>query len=135
MTPRFVVAVSLAILLASCAARNPNDYYDVAATEKMGRIISKQVVAVDTRPTAEAHGAFLFLPVTVHGVGYLVMLSNPIGRGSAKIDIFEYVVQTPDGVKTSVLGEYRFDVGTCVKLFLSSRPSYPRIAPGWDCEP
>ena len=132
MSARALPVLALSAMLISCATRDPNDYYDAAATESMGRIISKQVVAVDRRPTAEVKGPLL-LPVTVRGVSYLVMLSSP-PADTANIKIYEYVIRTADGVTTSVLSEYfAFEVGNCVKLFKSSRPSYPRIAPGWGC--
>lgn len=39
-----------------------------------------------------------------------------------------------DSMTLSVLSEYfAFDVGNCVNPFLTTRPAYPRIAPGWGC--
>ena len=125
-------ALIVALLASACATRDPNDYYDAAAKETMGRIVSKQVVAIDRRPTAEVNNT-LFIPVVLHGVAYLVMLSNP-RADLASIKIYEYVVRTPDGATTSVPSEYfAFEVGQCIKLFTSPRPSYPRIASGWNC--
>jgi hypothetical protein len=126
------VALLVAMLASACATRDPNEYYDAAAKETMGRIVSKQVVAIDRRPTAEVNNT-LFIPVMLHGVAYLVMLGNPLAD-RASIRIYEYVVRTPDGATTSVPSEYfAFEVGQCVKLFTSTRPSYPRIASGWNC--
>jgi hypothetical protein len=129
---RRAVALALASLVLSCATRDPNDYYDAAATESMGRIIAKQVIAVDRRPAADAKRT-LFVPVTLGGIAYLVMLSNPMAA-TADIKIFEYVVRLADGTSTAVPSDYfAFEVGDCVRLLRSTRPTYPRIAPGWAC--
>lgn len=131
---RFVLAwITLVVALVGCATRDPNDYFDADAGETMARITRKVVASVERRPSAEV-GKGGLVPIPIRGAMYFVALDNPMAD-PATIKIYEYSVRDGSGTETLVLSEYfAFEVGDCVKLFVSTRPSYPRIALGWGCK-
>jgi len=127
MTP--VVWLFALALLGGCTSYDPNDYYDPNAIEKLGRITKKTVARVEPARSGETSPP-IFLPLK----GITVILSRtPESPGS--MNIYEYVVALTPSQNISVFSEYpAFNEGECVKVFLSERASYPRMAPGADCK-
>lgn len=78
-------------------------------------------------------GGPMMVPVPIGGAQVFVRISGDL-FGSAKIPIFEYVVEHSEGKQVQIFSEYfAYEIGNCVKLFLSDKPTYPRIAP-WSCQ-
>lgn len=117
------------VLLAGCAY-NPSDHYDPDAIEKRGLIVAKKVARTEPVQSGETNPP-LFLPLP----GVLVVLpARPI-ESTGRMNVYEHVVKLSPSETVSVLSEYPgFNVGDCVKVFLSQRASYPRIAQGSGCE-
>ncbi len=120
------------IVLSACAgfgSRAPT--YDPDASESIAKIVSKREVAKVNRPMGG--GIPVVVPVPIGRAMIFVRLSGGGLFGSASIPIFEYVVEAQDGNRVQILSEFfAYEVGNCVKLFLSDKPTYPRIAP-WSC--
>lgn len=124
-----VVWLSALALLGGCASYDPNDYYDPNAIEKVGRITKKTVARVEPARSGETSPP-IFLPLK--GL-WVVLTLSPESPGI--MNIYEYVVTLPQSQTVSVFSEYpSFKEGECVKVFLSKRASYPRMAYGASCE-
>lgn len=129
------IVISLLVLigLSGCATYNPNDYYDPNAMEKMGRIVEKQITRAELKDSAELRVPIL-LPIMVNGTMHFLRGSYTRAPSQVWMDVYEYRVGLPGDQTVSVISEYpSFQVGECAKVFFSTRPSYPRIAPGYDC--
>jgi hypothetical protein len=114
-----------ALLLTACATPNPS--YDPLAKETAARIVGKRIAEVVTRGAADR--SIGMIPVA----GIWVSLSS--SGNNAQIPIYEYTVQEADGSQTRVYSEYfAYEPGHCVVLFKSEKPTYPRIAPGSNCQ-
>lgn len=126
---RCLHCLSLTVLLAGCATYEPRDHYDPVAVEKVGFITSKSLAKIEpvkTKPKGN------FIPVPMHGSVQMIYIPDA-GRTSYR-DIYEYSVKVSESETVSVLSVYSsFEVGDCAKVFLSSKPSYPRIANGSGC--
>jgi hypothetical protein len=134
---RFAICSVCAVLLtAGCATYDPAKHYDPNATEKVGRITEKAIAKYELREAADNKPSpypLLTSSLPVNAVSYITAATFDIlRRREASIPIYAYMVDA-DSEKAVVYSEYpAFEVGDCVKLFLSSRPDYPRIAP-WSC--
>jgi hypothetical protein len=134
---KFAICAACAVLFTTgCATYDPAKHYDPNATEKVGRIIEKTIARYELRAAADStptpYPLFTsWLPLNT--VSYITATTLDIlRRKEAAIPIYAYLVDA-DSEKAVVYSEYpAFEVGNCVKLFLSSRPDYPRIAP-WSC--
>ena len=72
--------------------------------------------------------------IGVPGVNVLYLPFREVFANRSTIDIFEYKVRLSDGAIVSIFSEYfAFDLGNCVKVFQSSAPTYPRMAPWSGC--
>jgi hypothetical protein len=128
LTVRHSLFLALA-LLAGCAY-NPNDHYDTNAIEKRGLIVSKTVARTEPIKSGETNPP-IFLPLK----GMLVVLPTIPNEPTSRMNVYEHVVKLSPTETVSVFSEYPgFNVGDCVKVFLSQRASYPRIAQGSGCE-
>jgi hypothetical protein len=110
-----------ALMLSGCATEyNPDDWYDAKAIEKPGRIVGKKVAKVEERRWADRHAMYI-------GAG--IVIDNTSGRPSAQAIIYEYVIKLENKESISVLSEFSsHNIGDCVTVFFSDRPSYPRMA-------
>lgn len=125
---RFVWLFSL-VLLGGCAY-NPNDHYDSNAIEKLGQVSAKTVARTEPARKGDPSPP-IFLPLPSGMIVVPAFPSAPTGH----MNIYEYVVKVAPTESVSVLSEYPgFNVGDCVKVFLSQRASYPRIAHGAGCQ-
>jgi hypothetical protein len=117
------------LVISGCASNyNPDDWYDGKAVEKPGRIIEKKIAKIEERGWAGSQPGTL-IPIPVGGTIYFLPINTSSARGLAQILIYEYVVRVDSMETVSVISEYPSHmVGECVKVFFSSRPSYPRIA-------
>lgn len=123
------LSFSLVLALLAGCAYNPNDHYDPGATEKLGRIVSKTVARTEPIQSGETNPP-IFLPLK----DMLVVLPTTPNEPTSRMNVYEHVVKVSPTETVSVLSEYPgFNVGDCVKIFLSQRPSYPRIAQGSGC--
>jgi hypothetical protein len=115
-------------LLDGCAY-NPNDYYDPGAIEKLGFISEKMIARTEPARRGDPPPPILLpLPTT------MVMLPTFPTAPAGRMNVYEYVVKVTPTESVSVFSEYPgFNVGDCVKVFLSQRASYPRIAHGSGC--
>jgi hypothetical protein len=120
----------LALLLGGCATYNPNTHYDPDAVEKVGFITAKSLVL--EKHKSKPRGSFI--PVPVNGTITMVYSPDASAGGGRYREVYRYVVAVSAHESVSVLDTYpAFQVGDCAKVFLSSRPTYPRIAPGSGC--
>lgn len=119
------VLLAIVAIVSGCASSPP---YDPQATETPATIVAKRVIDRVKRSTAEVQPA---IPVPL---ARGIVLLEPARAGMGEISIYEYTVRTNDGRTVSVPSEYpAFEVGQCVTLFTSPRPTYPRIANGSGC--
>jgi hypothetical protein len=125
----FVLA-ALALLVMGCGSVGVGAAYDPEAKEAMVRIVDKRVAATDVRQSGG--GSSTFVPITAGG--RMLLIPVLISGSGPKLTVYEYVVAFPNGKTLSVYSDYpHYDKGMCVKVFESDRPTYPRLAPGWDC--
>lgn len=121
------------LAIAGCASYDPSRHYDVDAAEHPARVVDKRKFATRVQPAADrkTNLAFLYLP----GATRTIMIALAFTPNSeAVIDVYEYTVESGDGRRTSVYNDYpAFEIGHCVTLFTSSKPSYPRISPTGGC--
>jgi hypothetical protein len=122
----------LTFLLYGCATYNPSDYYDPNATEKIGRISLKSVARHETRQAADNP---IIAPVPgLIPYGTTLILQKSLRRDS-QIPIYSYTIKTEDQSEVIILSEFpSHSVGDCVKVFLSTRPDYPRMAVWSGCK-
>jgi hypothetical protein len=118
-----------ALLLLGGCAYNPNDHYDPGAIEKLGHVSLKKVARTEPARRGDPPPP-IFLPLPSGMVVLPTFSAEPTGQ----MNIYEYVVKVAPEASISVLSEYPgFNVGDCVKVFLSQRASYPRIAHSHGC--
>ena len=116
---------AIALTLVACSTTPPA--YDPSAQEMPARITEKRIIGSISRATAEVKFDAI-IPVGK----LLVPMSSPDNK--ANIPIYEYNVTDKHQKITKVLSESSiFEVGQCVKLFISNQPTYPRIAYGAEC--
>ncbi len=122
----------LTFLLHGCATYNPSDYYDPNATEKIGRIFIKSLAKYETRPAGDGP---IIAPVPgVIPYGTSLVLQKILSRDS-QIPIYLHTINTEDRSEVIVLSEFpSHNVGDCVKVFLSTRPDYPRMTSWSGCQ-
>ena len=124
------------MLLTGCATTyDPTRHYDPNAIEKLGFIIQKEVAYFEIRESGDS--PYLIDPVSFASLGTESVITasviNEILIKRSNIPIYAYLVKS-EGEKIIVYSEYpNFDTGQCVKLFLSQRKDYPRIAPWGGC--
>lgn len=127
----YVRALTLPLLIYGCANQTPS--YDPNAVESIGRIISKMQVGAKIQARADSPNMGPALAASLGPVG--------LGIGDAlqkktTLPIFEYRIKTEDGREIVVFSDYSSDiVGQCVRVFESSRPSYPRFISSNECQP
>jgi hypothetical protein len=118
-------------LLHGCATYNPSDYYDPNAKEKLGRVISKSLANYETRPAADNP---IIAPIPGVPLGTTLVVQEAMSR-NYQIPIYSYKIRTEDQVDIVVLSKFQsHNQGDCVKVFLSVRPDYPRMAPWEGCK-
>ena len=126
---RQVVLLFALALLGGCATYDANDYYDPNAIEKLGRITKKTVARVEPARSGEVSPP-IFLPLK----GLMMGIPQFSGESPGSMNIYEYVITLSPSQVVSVFSEYpAFNVGDCVKVFLSEKPSYPRMTLGSGC--
>jgi hypothetical protein len=123
--------LAIAALSLGCESLRPKPPYDPDAKETMVKIVDKRVAATDVIQTNP--GTTTIVPIV--GGGRTLFIPLLLGGSTLKLTVYEYVVAVPNRSQLSVYSDYpHFDKGHCVKLLESPRPSYPRLAPGWDCK-
>lgn len=130
-----VVVIALALIGVGCETYDPLAHYDPGAIEKVARVINKQVARYEMREHAETRPNFWtdkHSGIAVYVLASLIEATH--GKvGSSAIAIYAYSIEADDGERAVVYSEYPgFEIGNCVKLFLSHRADYPRMAP-WSC--
>jgi len=126
-----VASMTSALLLVSgCSTTyDPNDYYASNAIEKLGRVVSKTVAHTEQRRWADPSP-----PIVVPIGGVFIPIATQAPRGPSLVNIYAYVVKVSPTESVVVHSEFPGrEVGDCVKVFLSERASYPRMAAGSDC--
>lgn len=136
---RRFLTLAVTTLLVSCAdTYNPIDHYDPAAVKKSGRIEAKSISRMEERPWAdsmEPHHRGFPVPIPIGNQQVTVLFLGGTTRGKSGIPIYGYRIQTSQGEHLLVYSEFPgHEVGECVAIFLSSRPDYPRMAHGGDCD-
>ena len=127
---KFILSGMCGILLANCAALGIHPPFDPDAKETMVRVVDKRVAATDVRQSGG--GSSTIVPIATGGRTLFIPLL--LSGSGPKLTLYEYVVAFPNGNKLSVFSDYQFyEIGHCVKVFQSDSPTYPRLAPGWDC--
>lgn len=134
-TLRPLITLLLVSNLCGCATSyDPNKHYDPNAIEKLGRIINKTLVRHETRLAADSklvmRPEMYGLPAnaTTYATAFIM---QELFKKEAQIPIYAYSIHTEDETNIVVFSEFpAHDVGACVKVFLSSRPDYPRMT-GW----
>lgn len=64
----------------------------------------------------------------------MIEIDTARGRGNNEIPVYEYLVKLSTSETVAVISEFSaHEVGECVKVFFSSRPSYPRLAISTAC--
>lgn len=137
--PILTVAALAALSVVGCATYDPNDYYDPNATTKQGRIQSKMIEHWEYRMAADkTPKTFNAYQYGAAGVITAALLQNLMGlsdKPDSQIPVYAYGIGAEHGERLVVYSEYPgFAVGECVKVFLSSRPDYPRMAYGGNCD-
>lgn len=111
-------------LLHGCATYNPSDHYDPNAKEKTGQIISKSLANYEMRPAADNP---IIAPIPGISLGTTLVVKKALSRNS-QVPIYSYKIRTEDQSDVVVLSEFpSYNPGDCVKVFLSTRPDYPRM--------
>lgn len=136
---RHTLLLAISALLMSCASTyNPSDYYDPAAVKKSGRIEAKSISRLEERRWADAmepHHRGYPVPIPIGNQLVGILFIGGAARGKSEIPIYEYRILTGQGERILVYSEFPgHEVGDCVAIFLSSRPDYPRMANGGDCD-
>jgi hypothetical protein len=122
--------LSLAMSLAGCATTPPN--FDVDAKESLGRITEKTVAGGRTQARADSPSADALVG-TIGIVG--VAIADGLFQKKTQIAIYAYRIRTADGRQIVVASEsFSNEVGDCVKVFESARPTYPRFVSAMGCE-
>jgi len=117
------------LLAAGCATTTPN--YDPQARESLGKIIAKDVAGARTQATADSYNPG---PAFVGTLGVAGLMLGDALQEKTKVAVYEYRVRTEDGRVVSVYSDYaNSQVGECVKLLESNRPSYPRFVSDGEC--
>jgi hypothetical protein len=127
-----VAVLVAALLLAACASHEPSKHdYDPQATELYGRIVDKRLAHTETHAVPRNYGEYAGVFTIVNVLWGTTQPSHDVHT----LNVYEYLVQVDDGRKIAVQSEFfGHDVGECVKVFLSERPSYPRLTSGTDCK-
>lgn len=127
---RCLYALPVTLLFGGCAAYDPNAHYDPDAVEKVGFITAKslRLEKYQSKPRGDS------FPVPVNGTVKMLYIPDASAGGIRYREVYRYVVAVSEHETVSVEDSYpAFQVGECAKVFLSSRPTYPRIAPGSGC--
>jgi hypothetical protein len=112
-------SILIALTLSACAgaAIDPN------AIQTTDRIIDKKTV--QTAPPAP-------VPVNVGvaaGAAMNVALNDTLRR-----PIFDYTIKTENGQTITSRSRVAVELNDCVKVWIASSPSYPRIVAGGECK-
>lgn len=133
-----VISMFIAALLFGCASYDPNRYYDPNAIEKLGRVMNKVLVNYETRLAGDSklvmRPEMYGLPVnaTTYATAFIM---QEFFKKESKIPIYAYSIRTDDSTDIVIFSEFpAHNVGECVKVFLSDRPDYPRMAVGSGCK-
>lgn len=131
----YSLMVTLCIGISGCVTMSKAPTYDAAATETLGRVVSK--IPVKTKMQVMADSKSLMSPDTFAWSSNPAQASLARAIGSLLIDleekktwipIYEYQVQMADGRSVFVNTDYAHtEIGECVKVFESADPSYPRF--------
>lgn len=128
---RYVLAFTLPLLISGCANQAPS--YDPNAVESIGRIISKTPVGTKNQARADSPNMG---PALAASLGPIGLVFGDALQKKTTLQIFEYRIKTEDGREIIVFSDYSSDiVGQCVRVFESSRPSYPRFISSNECQP
>lgn len=118
--------------LNGCSTYNPIDHYDPNAVEKLGRVTSKSLSRHETRPAADN---LIVAPVPGISLGVTLIMQQALNKES-QIPIYAYKVMTEDKTEITILSEFpSFKPSDCVKVFISTRPDYPRMRYWEGCQP
>jgi hypothetical protein len=121
--------LAIAFALAACGTTSTG--YDPNAMETLGLVIERTVHAENVKQGTTAMSQMTV--VMVSGVPILVPM---MGATGPNVTVFSHRLALNDGRNITVLGSYpNYDKGTCVKLFESPRPSYPRMVLASGCKP
>jgi hypothetical protein len=125
----FVLNSIALFLLMGCASPTPG--YDPNAKESLGRIIGKEIGQVRTQARADSFNAGPALVGTLGAVG--IAIGDSLEK-KTQVPIFRYRIRAEDGREIEVHSEYAMNqVGDCVRLFESERPTYPRFTSADGC--
>lgn len=122
--------------VSGCATYDPNQHYDPNATEKIGKVIDKQVARFETRSDSQNLTPMYSYPpnAAIYALVHNVAIMGEYLKKKPEIPIYGYRIKIGDSEEIVVHSEFPgHDIGNCVKVFLSSRPDYPRIASWSGC--
>ncbi|MBI5331902.1 MAG: hypothetical protein HZB71_14975 [Betaproteobacteria bacterium] len=126
MRPLLIACLPLVI---ACATPHPPVGDDPDARREVGRIVSKRPLGGDMGGATRR-----FVPVTVGN--RVVMVDTAQSPALPGPPFNTYVVKLEDGTLVQVFGDYPgYRTGDCVKVLISSNPTYPRFDLGGQCSP
>jgi len=126
---RHLAAALTLLFLHGCASQAPS--YDPNALETIGRIVSKKQAWEKTQARADSANAGPAIAAAIGPVGLIV---GDVLQKKTSVSVFEYRIISQDGREIIVISDYPFNhVGQCVRVFESSRPSYPRFVSSDEC--
>jgi len=132
MTTRWTCSSAgiLAILPFALFACATSSSYDPSAKESFGVIVAKDIVGTHQQATADSPNHPLAKVVPVFG------LMDALHEKRTNLPLYSYRLKKLSGEEITVTTTYSADsVGSCVQIFESARPGYPRFLATTQCEP
>ena len=126
---RPLAAAVLLFFIYGCASHAPS--YDPNALESVGRIVSKMQVGEKTQARADSPNMG---PALAGSLGPVGLVIGDVFQKKTTLPVFEYRIKTTDGREIVAMSDYSLNhVGQCVRVFESSRPTYPRFVSSDEC--
>jgi hypothetical protein len=121
-------------MLAACATPSSRITYDPNATEELALVESKLVAARKAQIAGDSLVNESTKSTAIPGGPIQYLIFEAMTKRT-EVDVFQYTVRTKTGERIVVYSEYLgFEPGSCVKLFRSSQPSYPRLTTWSGCD-
>jgi hypothetical protein len=142
-----IPAALLMSALLGCASYDPDKYYDANAVEKLGRVVSKEIVRWEHRPGDSSPGMYMPVPYTgdrtanaIYATALIIELLRGAQQARQAVEdpgtpIYSYRILAKGQEQFTIVSDFPgYRPGDCVRVFLSSRPDYPRMTSSSGCE-
>jgi hypothetical protein len=122
-----------------CASYDPDAHYDAQAIKKDGRVVAKNIDHYEKRSSDSSPRPVYYPPGTspIAAAVASIIVSQFIENRSPPsngVAVYAYDIQVQSAEKYRVYSEFPgFEINECVKVFISNRTGYPRMAFGGEC--